>query len=427
MKWWQNTRLLVLILVLLGLATRVVGLGHPHEVVFDEVHFGKFVTAYCCTGERIFDIHPPHGKLLIAGVAKLFGYSGGADFEYIGQTYGRVSPISLRLFPAIVGVLLPLIVFGVLLQLGVSKKIAFLAGLFLVFDNALIVQSRVISLDMLLLVVTFGSLWAYLKGGRAWFMLSGALAGLAFGTKFTGLLALGLIGVLMLVDLIRTREYRRVISGGVIVLLSAMVIYVVGWWLHFALLPYSGPGDVWYERTGNWVVDMVTEHRRMFDANYNLTASHHDASRWWGWPFMHSPVFYWAGSSATIYLLGNPIVWWGSLALLVLAIFNFRFSIFKQRVALVFLGYIMAYVPFMRIPRALFLYHYFTPLVFSLLIGFVWLDRVKIKSEERKDSVILSLAVLLFLGYLVFWPLTYGLAIGDFYFDTVFRLFPSWR
>jgi dolichyl-phosphate-mannose--protein O-mannosyl transferase len=34
--------------------------------VFDEVTFGKFVQAYCCTGERFFDIHPPHGKLLIA-------------------------------------------------------------------------------------------------------------------------------------------------------------------------------------------------------------------------------------------------------------------------------------------------------------------------------------------------------------------------
>jgi dolichyl-phosphate-mannose--protein O-mannosyl transferase len=47
------------LLLLLGALTHFSGLAHPREVVFDEATFGNYVSAYCCTGERIFDVHPP--------------------------------------------------------------------------------------------------------------------------------------------------------------------------------------------------------------------------------------------------------------------------------------------------------------------------------------------------------------------------------
>ncbi|MFN7088533.1 MAG: phospholipid carrier-dependent glycosyltransferase [Candidatus Paceibacteria bacterium] len=49
----------------LGLITRFLFIWNPPEVVFDEVHFGKFLYAYF-TGEYYFDIHPPLGKLILA-------------------------------------------------------------------------------------------------------------------------------------------------------------------------------------------------------------------------------------------------------------------------------------------------------------------------------------------------------------------------
>src|SRR5687768_11902501 len=99
-SWWIVG---VIGLAVLSLGLRFVTLSHPNQVVFDEVHFGKFVTAYCCTGENIFDIHPPHAKLLIAGFGRLLGYHGGFSFQSIGQDYGAIPIAALRFLPALAG------------------------------------------------------------------------------------------------------------------------------------------------------------------------------------------------------------------------------------------------------------------------------------------------------------------------------------
>src|SRR3989344_4078090 len=102
-------------LIFLGLLTRLVFLGNPAEVVFDEVHFGKFASAYFA-GDYYFDIHPPLGKLLIALGAFLGGYAdyvrqnGVFSFESISMAYGAVPYVWFRVLPALFGALVPLAV-----------------------------------------------------------------------------------------------------------------------------------------------------------------------------------------------------------------------------------------------------------------------------------------------------------------------------
>ena len=38
------------------------------------------------------------------------------------------------------------------------------------------------------------------------------------------------------------------------------------------------------------------------------------------------------------------------------------------------IAYVLAYLPFFRVTRILFLYHYLTPLVFALACVLIWLD-----------------------------------------------------
>ena len=53
-------------------ATRFAAITYPHAIVFDEVYFRETALRYL-EGSYFFDLHPPLGKLLLAGWAKLFG------------------------------------------------------------------------------------------------------------------------------------------------------------------------------------------------------------------------------------------------------------------------------------------------------------------------------------------------------------------
>lgn len=423
----------IIVLAVISFATVFVGLSHPREVVFDEVHFGKFVTAYCCSGERFFDIHPPHGKLLIAGTAYLLGYKEKFSFEHIGLAYSATPVVALRFLPALAGALVPLVVFAILATLGVSRPYAALGGLASALDNALTIQSRVIGLDSLLLLSSFSSLWLFLlwlqRGHdrhRVWFLVgAGALAGLAAGIKFTGLAALAVIGIVQIFLLLRTlwrfgkdrdtwkHSALQYIAAGLVTLASAFLVYALGWVLHFTILDKPGPGDAWSQRTGNLVQDIIQEHKSMLGANYNLGADHPYGSKWWTWPALARPVFYWSGSEgAWIYFQGNPVVWWGSAVLFIGAMVSFLIDPSLRRrqplVAILLLGYVVAYVPFMRVPRVLFLYHYLTPLTFTTMFAVWWLDIIPI-SLQRKKLVWWIAIILLVAGFVHFSPITYGI------------------
>ena len=91
---------LVLILLILSALLHGYRLSEPNQVVFDEVHFGGFINDYI-NGRLFFDIHPPHAKLLITGVAVLGGYRGDQSFQELGGAISGISPALLRLLPAI--------------------------------------------------------------------------------------------------------------------------------------------------------------------------------------------------------------------------------------------------------------------------------------------------------------------------------------
>jgi dolichyl-phosphate-mannose-protein mannosyltransferase len=441
MKWW-------LVVLILGAVTHLLFLSWPDQVVFDEVHFGKFVTAYCCTGERFFDIHPPHAKLLIAGVAYLGGYRGGLSFEYIGQAYGDVPVAALRFLPAVTGVLLAVVMTRLLRQLGASPWLAWLGGVVVAVDNALIVQTRLIALDGVLLVSTMGALSAYLAsvttaGYRllGWSLLAGALAGLAVGTKFTGLAIVVLLGILMLARLLQERTWRTVrhlLLQGVSLVVGFAIIYLAGWALHFALLTQPGSGDVWgvpqFESpvAVSFVRETIKLHRTMLDANYNLTATHPYASTWWTWPLMLKPVFYWQGAdNAALYFIGNPVVWWGAAVLTGMALLGFLYRVLQAggffggaplslgtyRLWIPWLGFIITLVPLTRIPRALFMYHYLSPLLFSILISILYLDRW-LPANKRRTVAVLG-AVVASVGWLLVSPITYGFTVSTWWHSLV--------
>jgi dolichyl-phosphate-mannose-protein mannosyltransferase len=448
----QRTRL-VLVLLALGALLHLYRLAEPRRVVFDEVHFGGFVTNYLGDHSYFFDIHPPHAKLLIAGVAALGGYRGSQPFENLDQPIEKVSPALLRCLPALSGILLPLVLFGLLLQLGASPAAAFLGGLAATLDNAILLQTRVIALDGILLLATFGSLSAVLAAlaaasrarASAFALLAGGLAGLAAGTKFTGLAALPVVGACILATLLprpSSSALRRVTSLSVWVLSGAVVVYATGWVIHFALLGEPGQGYVWAVPTGDFLFDTVRIHRLMLASNYGLTVPHPYASAWWSWPLMVRPVFYWSHADAALYFVGNPALWWGTTLGLLLLLGNaVLLRVSELRLAtggspwprllwIPLLGYGISLLPLVRVPRALFLYHYLTALLFALCAVVLWLDRVGFTRpgglRRQRASYFAAIGALV-LGFVAISPFTFAFVTAPAYRELVFGLFPGWR
>ncbi|VUD66627.1 hypothetical protein TDB9533_03641 [Thalassocella blandensis] len=240
-------RTLSFLLLCLGFISRYMLIALPNSAVFDEVHFNYF-SAFYYTGQYYYDIHPPLGKLLIALSALPFG---GIAPEEVVRTISAEYPsdiyIVLRSLPAFFSALLPFIIFQVALELNIRTRAAFLAGFMVVFDNALLLQGKLILLDAMLLTFGFSALWLLLRSRRTQQHLLlipvGILAGCSISVKWIGVSFLGLIGLIMIFDwlysLWRNGWQNRPFLAGLAVLGLTLLTYTSTFAIHFALLPVS--------------------------------------------------------------------------------------------------------------------------------------------------------------------------------------------
>ncbi|KAF4997591.1 hypothetical protein F66182_16333, partial [Fusarium sp. NRRL 66182] len=151
-------------MTVLAFATRFWMINYPDEVVFDEVHFGKFASYYL-QRTYFFDVHPPFAKLLFAFVGWLVGYDGSFTFENIGDSYitNKVPYLAYRALPATLGSLTIPVVFDIMWESGYSLPACVLASGLMVFDNAHIGEDRLILLDACLVLSVAVSILCYVK------------------------------------------------------------------------------------------------------------------------------------------------------------------------------------------------------------------------------------------------------------------------
>ncbi len=129
------------------------------------------------------------------------------------------------------------------------------------------------------------------------------------------------------------------------------------------LVPGWPPGH-----TGQTLLELT---RGMYDYHNNLRATHAASSPWWAWPFDLKPVWFYQGSfagstAAAIYDHGNLASWW----LAVPAVGFAAWQAFARRslgLGLVVVLFLALWIPWARIDRATFQYHWYTVLPFALL------------------------------------------------------------
>jgi dolichyl-phosphate-mannose-protein mannosyltransferase len=447
---WPNVPLELVVLTFLAAVTRLTAITHPRAIVFDEVYFRESALRYL-DGSYFFDLHPPLGKLLLAGWAKLFGVSATAQ--------STDPAVVLRLLPALAGTALVAVFYLLLRELTASRKVATFGAALLLLDNAILVESRLILVDSMLLLFGIGAITCYLESrrrtGRAhWILLtaSAVLAGMAASTKLTGLAALGLIGLVWLAQTLRHRvSWRLALPQAAVLVVVPALLYVTVFAVHFQLLPHSGPGDAFMSQrfqstlVGNAGYDPAARMSffdRFIEINdaihryeLSLNDSHHPySSNWLSWPVMKRPIYYWTdatkidGKQQYIYLQGNPVIWWGLLAGVVVVALGWmrRPELFERHrgaMALLGLAWAANFLPFATIKRPMFLYHYLFSFMFCIAavsIGLGLLAGWMTEGEEvwrlpSRGSAALYWGILgvAMAGFLFFAPISYGLPLSD--------------
>ncbi|CAG2104417.1 unnamed protein product [Medioppia subpectinata] len=120
------------LLFAIGFAFRFYRLSEPSSVVFDELHYGKFVSLYL-RGVFFFDSQPPLGKQLIALSAYVSGYNGQHVFTNIGEKYESDVPLkALRFVPTLFGSFIVPTVYHLIVEMGLTHRTATLAALLII-------------------------------------------------------------------------------------------------------------------------------------------------------------------------------------------------------------------------------------------------------------------------------------------------------
>jgi dolichyl-phosphate-mannose-protein mannosyltransferase len=424
--------------------TRLAAITHPRAIVFDEVYFRDSALRYL-DGSYYFDLHPPLGKLLLAGWTKLFGVTATAQ--------STDPAVALRVLPALAGTAIVAVFYLLLRELAASRNVATFGAALLLLDNAILVESRLILVDSMLLLFGIGALTCYLaarrRTGRAhWILLaaSAVLAGMAASTKLTGLTALGLIGLVWFAQTLRGRiSWRLALPQAAILIFVPALVYVSVFAIHFQLLPHSGPGDAFMSQqfqstlVGNahyypaarmsFIDKFVELNKTMHSYELSLDSSHHPySSSWVTWPVMKRPVYYWTGPKEYIYLQGNPVVWWGLLVGAVVVALGWMrrpdlFERYRGMMALLGVAWVANFVPFATIVRPMFLYHYFFAFIFSiaavsiglgLLAGWMTDGETLWQFSSRRSAVLYwGILAVTVGGFLFFAPISYGLPLSD--------------
>ena len=415
-------KLIIWVVLGISMITHFAFFGHPNQTVFDEVHFGKFISGYY-THEYYFDIHPPLGKLMIAGFAKVFDFKPEFNFANIGEKFPDNKYLALRFLPSLAGTLLPVVIFLLALQLKFTPQGAFVAGLLVAIENALLVQTHYILMDGFLLLFGFSTLLFYFRRNFLWMAIFG---GLTISIKWTGLTFLALPFLIELFKIYKQKEFKNVLKLPIYFLIVPLIIYFSVFIIHFSLLTKPGPGDAFMspDFQNENVFNKFTElNLQMYQSNQRLTTSHPYGSQWYSWPFMTRAIFYWVSENSRIYLIGNPIIWWAStVAILMSLMYVLRHKVIKILLA----GYLLNLLPFIGIKRVMFLYHYLTGLVFAILILVYLIERQNDSTWLTSKKIFIALIISSAIAFIYFAPLSYGLPLSPEAYGARVWL-PSWR
>ncbi len=464
----------LLAIFLFSLSLRFWNLGQFNEFVFDEAYYAKFANNYL-TNTHFFNAHPPLSQYIIA-LGIWLGSFFPAPPEMVNNLTGSVrSTLSYRWINALSGSFIPLLVASLGLKLTLRRSYALLAALLVSLDGLFLVESRY-ALNNIYLVI-FGLLGhlfflIYLSKGSypiRHLILSGIFFGAAACIKWNGLwFLLGIYLMIILGFLVSLWQYplssRKLKTwlkpshlgllqknsssllplGNLTVInplyhlfiltIAAAITYSLLWIPHLILNPEYNFWQMQYE--------ILSYHERIKSG----PDVHPYCSTWYSWILMLRPIAYYYklskvdGSPEVIYdvhAMANPLLLWLS-TLAIFSIFLWLIvSFLKTRdkqdfltplnwiLVYFILNYLANLLPWIKVTRCLFFYHYIESYTFAIL-ALAWIIEGWLRSRQffYKGMGISTLLIIL-VAFIYWLPIYLGipLSVPDF---NLKMLLPSW-
>jgi dolichyl-phosphate-mannose--protein O-mannosyl transferase len=486
--WRRSVRWLApLVVTAIAAVLRLINVGHPHQLAFDETYYVKDAWSLWTLGyegtwgegandafvtlqqlplseQGSFIVHPPLGKWLIAlGMA-----IGGPD-----------NSAGWRLATAILGTASVLLVYLIARMLSGSIVVATVAGTLIALDGLSIVLSRIALLDgILTFFVLVGVLfvlldrrrtipllerrdpeapdpfWGPVLWRRPWLIAAGLALGAACAVKWSGLYVLAAFGLYVVVTDALARRRAGVIlwptdaafrQGPVSFLLlvfPALAVYLISWTGWFVT---AGGYD--RQSDANPLVALWKYHQSMLGFHVGLNRGHPYASPAWEWPFLLRPTAVWVGTDpapcgvdhcmAVISAVPNPLIWYAGVAAAVFLLYLLvRGWVLRQpvgaEISVPLVGLAATYIPWLLFPERTIFQFYTVVMVPFLVIALAL--TLRIIAGRREDPLYRRQSgertVIIFLVFVVlvsafFYPLWAGISV-PYDFWRLHNWLPGW-
>lgn len=409
---------------------------------FDEIYHAR--TAY----EMVHGLynyentHPPLGKFIISLGIRMFGMNP-FGWRFMGTMFGVLMLPALYIFSR---------------KLFHKTWLSTCSTILFAADFMHFAQTRIATIDVfvtLFIILAYYFMYCYTRKSfydtelKKTFIplgLCGIAMGLSWASKWTGIYAS--IGLCLLFFLTMGQRFREYIyaskhqNGSTYGIAHQDIIktFYPKFWktigfclIFFVAIPaliYLAAYIPFEDDSGNGIIKQLLDNQvGMFNYHSGLRDTHDFSSKWYEWPIMKRPIYYYSGQvSETLHQgissFGNPLVWWAGIPLFCFMLYR----IYKngdRKAGFLVIGFLSQYLPWVFISRTVFIYHFFPSVPFIvLMIGY----SMKLATDGRPKLkkvmfVYTGLAVVLFV---MFYPVLSGFAVDPSYVSRYLRWFESW-
>ena len=441
-----------------SLSLRFWNLGQFNELVFDEVYYAKFANDYL-TKTHFFNSHPPLSQYIIAAGMWL-GSFWPAPPEMMNNLTGSLrSTISYRFVNAISGSFIPLLVAVLSLKLTQKRSYSLIAALLVALDGIFLVESRYALNNIYIVIfgllghIFFMTYLSYRSSPLKNLIISGIFLGAAACIKWNGLWFL--LGIYLIIILgfflslssypLTTRSLQSWLKPShlaevqttvyplnnlteinplyplVIVTFVAAITYSILWIPHLILNPEYNFWQVQQE---------ILSYHESIKTGPDV---HPYCSTWYSWIFMLRPIAYYYKLNDKkivhdVHSMANPLLLWLSSLAIFFIMFWLVWRLWQRKkqesfsnvnwlLAYFVINYLANLLPWIKVTRCIFFYHYLESYTFAIL-GLAWLIDGWLNSREEIVKVSAIVVLMVIVGGFIFWlPVFLGMPLSEVQFS----------